>query len=165
MNSLISRKTQKQMSVSWFPAAKFVPLKGTPTWRLHTKPYKVCRVKRFSEYLAYELSYRPDSWRGYMYIYQTYLLSFPWFWTFCIDWLAFLFLMALQWKHRRSLGLHTWGKLKIDFHLRQSWKYTQTSNKLITSTQNILSLKHSARVVAFDAAQKTFWGLITTEPY
>ena len=58
MNSLISRKTQKQMSVSWFPAAKFVPLKGTPTWRLHTKPYKVCRVKRFSEYLAYELSHR-----------------------------------------------------------------------------------------------------------
>ena len=35
----------------------FVPLQGTPTWRLHT-------WVRFSEYLAYETSHRPDSWRG-----------------------------------------------------------------------------------------------------
>ena len=68
----------------------------------NTKPYKVW-VKRLSEYLAYELSHRPDFWRGfYMYIYQMDLLSFPRFWTFCIDWFAVLFLMAWQSKHRRS---------------------------------------------------------------
>ena len=42
-------------------------------------------VKRFFEFLAYELSHRPDSWRGFLYI---YLLSFPGFWTFCINWFA-----------------------------------------------------------------------------
>ena len=53
--------------------------------------------KTFFEYLAYQLSHWPDSWRGFLYI---YLLLFPRFWTFCIDWFAFLFLMAWQWKHR-----------------------------------------------------------------
>ena len=39
-------------------------------------PYKALwfRVKRFSEYLAYEILYRPDSWQGFLY---SYLLSFP----------------------------------------------------------------------------------------
>ena len=37
MNSPISGKTKKQMFLfCWFPAAIFVPLKGTQTWRLHT---------------------------------------------------------------------------------------------------------------------------------
>ena len=56
-------------------------------------PYKALEkwVKRFSEYLAYELPHRPDSWQGYFFI---YLLSFPRFRTFSIDWFAFLFLMA-----------------------------------------------------------------------
>ena len=43
----------------FFPAAIFVPLKTLQIW-----------VKRFSEYLAYELSDRPDSWRGFWYIYR-----------------------------------------------------------------------------------------------
>ena len=44
-------------------------------------------MKRFPEYLAYELSRRPDSWRGFLYI-NVILFHF---WTFCIDWFAFLF--------------------------------------------------------------------------
>ena len=52
-------------------------LKGTPTWRFHSKLYKF----GLNEYLAYELSHRPDSWRGFLYI---YLLLFPRFWTFRI---------------------------------------------------------------------------------
>ena len=106
------------------PAAIFVPLKGTLTGRLHTKPHKFgynvfpnilhmnyrtdlvlgqafCIflffyfpwVKRFSEYLTYELSHRPGSRPGFLYI---SLLLFPRFWTFCIDRLEFLFLMALK---------------------------------------------------------------------
>ena len=51
-------------------------------------PYKASKIwiKRFSEYLAYEISHRLDSWRGFLYI---CLLSFPRFWTFFIDWFAF----------------------------------------------------------------------------
>ena len=39
-------------------------------------PYKALLiwVKRFSEYLAYEILHRPDSWQDFLY---TYLLSFP----------------------------------------------------------------------------------------
>ena len=39
-------------------------------------PYKALKiwVKRFAEYLAYEIFHRPDSWQGFLYI---YLLSFP----------------------------------------------------------------------------------------
>ena len=57
----------------WFPAAIFVPrkhVKWTPTWRLHTKLYRL------------------DSWRVFLFI---HLLSFPRFWTFSIEWFAFLF--------------------------------------------------------------------------
>ena len=54
-------------------------------------------VKRFSEYLAYEISHEPDSCRSVLY---TLLLTFSKFWTFCIEWFAILFLMASQWKHR-----------------------------------------------------------------
>ena len=58
MNSRISGRAQKTLCFSFFPAAIFVPLKTLQIW-----------VKRFSEYLAYELSDRPDSWRGFWYIY------------------------------------------------------------------------------------------------
>ena len=49
----------------------------------------------FRIYRIYEISHRPDSWRGFLYI---CLLSFPRFWTFFIEWFAFLFLRAWQWK-------------------------------------------------------------------
>ena len=61
----------KNRCFCWFAAAIFVPLKGTQTWRLQTKLYKIC-VKRFSEYLAYEISHRPDSWRGLLHIYHLF---------------------------------------------------------------------------------------------
>ena len=38
-------------------------------------------VKPFSEYLAYEILLRPDSWQGFLYI---YLLPFPRLQTLCI---------------------------------------------------------------------------------
>ena len=56
-------------------------------------PYKALQIwlKRFSEYLAFQILYRPDSWQAFLYI---YLLSFPRLQTFCIKWFAILFFMA-----------------------------------------------------------------------
>ena len=65
----------------FFPAAIFVPLKGTPTWR------SINLGEYFSKDLAYEISHRPDSCRGFLYI---CLLLFPRFCTFCIEWFATL---------------------------------------------------------------------------
>ena len=41
----------------------------------------------------------PDSWLGLLYV-SSYIVSFPRFWTFCIEWFTFLVLMAWQWKQR-----------------------------------------------------------------
>ena len=67
MNSLISRKTQKQM---------FLLVSGGHISALQrdtnmVSPYKASEiwVKRFSEYLAYEISHRLDSWPGLLHIY------------------------------------------------------------------------------------------------
>ena len=68
-----------------------------PERDVNIQSFIIIWVKRFSEYLAYEISYRPGCWWGLLYI---YLLSFPRFWTFCIEWFAFLFFMASQWKQR-----------------------------------------------------------------
>ena len=52
MNSRSHRKTQKQMFLLVF-GGHFVPLKGTPTWRLHTKLYKFgCRHQNAVKYIA-----------------------------------------------------------------------------------------------------------------
>ena len=45
----------------------------------------------FLRYLAYEILHRPESWQCVLYI---HLLSFPRFYTFCIEWFAFIFLIA-----------------------------------------------------------------------
>ena len=89
MNSRKSRKTKKRMYLLASAGHICAPQSDTNM----ASPYKALEkwVKRFSEYLAYELPYRPDSWQGYFFI---YLLSFPRFRTFSIDWFAFLFLMA-----------------------------------------------------------------------
>ena len=77
----------------WFPAAIFVPSKR------HKHGVSIQSFinlgKTFSKYLAYEISHRLDSWRGLLHI---YLLLFPRFWTFCIEWFAILFLISWQWK-------------------------------------------------------------------
>ena len=91
MNSRKSRKTQKRM----YLLASGGPLLASGGPQRDTNmasPYKALEkwVKRFSEYFAYELPHRPDSWQGFLFI---YLLSFPRFRTFSIDWFAFLFLM------------------------------------------------------------------------
>ena len=89
MNSRVSRKTQKRMYL--LPSGGHIcapqrdanmasPDKALGKW-----------VKRFSEYLAYELPHRPDSRQGFLFI---YFLPFPRFRAFSIDWFAFLFLMA-----------------------------------------------------------------------
>ena len=44
----------------------------------------------------YGILHRPDSWWGFLYI----RLIFPRFWTFCIEWFAFLFSLAWHWKQR-----------------------------------------------------------------
>ena len=95
MNSRTSRKTQKQMYLLASGGHICAPQRDANM----ASPYKALEkwVKGFSEYLAYELPHRPDSWQGFLFI---YLLSFLRFRTFCIDWFAFLFLMAWQWKHR-----------------------------------------------------------------
>ena len=55
----ISRKTQKQV---------FLLVSGG----------HICAPESFSEYLAYEILHRPDSWQGvlYIYIYTLYFLCF-----------------------------------------------------------------------------------------
>ena len=68
IRSLVGKLKNKYFC--WFPAAILMSLKGTPTWRLHTKLYKF-------GYLAYEILHRPDFWQGFLFI---YLLSFPRFW-------------------------------------------------------------------------------------
>ena len=67
-----SRKTQKQMFLLVSGGHICAPQRDINI----ASPYKALSiwVKRFSEYLAYELRHRPDSWRGFLYI---YLLSFP----------------------------------------------------------------------------------------
>ena len=81
----------------WFPAAIFVPLKGTPTWRLFTKLYKF-------GYNAFpnisHMKYRTDPILGETFcISLVIFFSFPRFWTFCIDWFASsLLLMAVTMK-------------------------------------------------------------------
>ena len=89
MNSPKSRKTQKRMYLLASGGHICAPQRDTNM----ASPYKALEkwVKRFSEYFAYELPHRPDSWQGFLFI---YLLPFPTFRTFCIDWFAFLFLMA-----------------------------------------------------------------------
>ena len=42
---------------------------------------------------------RPDSKRGFLY---TYLFSFPWFWTLCIEWFAFQFYFL--WRDSENRG-------------------------------------------------------------
>ena len=81
----------------WFPAVIFVPLKGTPTWRLFTKLYKF-------GYNAFpnisHMKYRTDPILGEAFcISLVIFFSFPRFWTFCIDWFASsLLLMAVTMK-------------------------------------------------------------------
>ena len=60
--------------------AMLVPLRGTPTWRLHTSLQ--IWIDQFCKFLAYEKWHRPQSWRGSFLI---YLLSFTRFWAFDFD--------------------------------------------------------------------------------
>ena len=57
--------------------------------------------KTFSEYLAMESSHRPNSWRGFMFI---YLLLFPRFWTLCVDWFPFLIFDGVIVKTQNSIN-------------------------------------------------------------
>ena len=65
------------------------------------------------------MSHRPDSWRGLL---RIYLLLFPRFWTFCIEWFAILFLIAWQWKppiHKN--GDFKWRDFCNGAKLRWTW--------------------------------------------
>ena len=89
MNSRVSRTTQRQMYLLASGGHICAPQRDTNM----AAPYKALEkwVKRFSEYLAYKLPQRPDSWQGFLFI---YLLPFPRFRAFSINCFAFLFLMA-----------------------------------------------------------------------
>ena len=65
----------------WFPAAIFVPHKGTPTCRLR---FRISRIWNIAQtcFLAR--------------IFACLSSFIPRFWTFCIKWFAFLFLMTWQ---------------------------------------------------------------------
>ena len=93
----------------------FVPLQGTPTWRLHT-------WVRFSENLAYEISHRPDSWRGVLYI---HLLLFPSFGTSCINWFEIFVFEGVIVKTENT-------NLQLDKIARESrYVYTVRSTSLV----------------------------------
>ena len=67
------------------------------TWRLHSKLLNLGKTF-FRTSRAWNIAKtKSHSWRGFLYI---YILSFPRFWTFCIEWFAFLFLISWQWKRR-----------------------------------------------------------------
>ena len=89
-------KENSDVSVG-FQRPLFVPLKGTPTWRLFTKLYKF-------GYNAFQnishMKYRTDPILGGAFcISLVIFFSFPRFWTFCIDWFASsLLLMAVTMK-------------------------------------------------------------------
>ena len=53
-------------------------------------------TKKPKIYGIYGILHGPDSWWGFLYI----RLIFPRFWTFCIEWFAFLFSLAWHWKQR-----------------------------------------------------------------
>ena len=86
-------------------------------------PYKALKiwVKRFSEYLAYELLHRPDSWQGFLYIYlwSSFLATIEYrLWNRLIYWIHFvlsnqsqqgtegkrLLLMSCKFKDKRVFG-------------------------------------------------------------
>ena len=86
MNSRISKKTQRQMYLLVSGGHICDPQRGTNM----ASPYKALEkwVKRCSEYLAFELPHRPDSWQGFLFI---YLLSFPRFRLSVLSGLQFYF--------------------------------------------------------------------------
>ena len=82
-------KTQKQM---------FLLVSGShicaPQRDVNIQSFIIIWVKRFSEYLAYEISYRPGCWWGLLSSFISQILDFL-YWMVCI----FIF-MASQWKQR-----------------------------------------------------------------
>ena len=86
MNSRVCRKTQKQISRLASGGHICAPQRDTNM----ASPYKALEewVKRFSEYFAYELPHRPDSWQGFLFI---CLLSFPRFQLSVLSGLQFYF--------------------------------------------------------------------------
>ena len=87
-------KLDKQMFLLAILQPMFVPLKGTQTWRLYTKLYK------FGQNVFPNIShmkYRTDLILGKAFCIFIFF-SFPRFWTFCIEWFAFLFFTAWQCK-------------------------------------------------------------------
>ena len=91
-----------------FPAAIFAPFNATPTWRLHTKPYKFGK-NVFSN--ISHMDYWTDLVLGEAFVYLTSLISQI---LDSLYWLhgsvAFLFLMVWQWKHRKVISSGRGGR-------------------------------------------------------
>ena len=92
-------------------------------------PYKVLWiwVTHFPEYLAYEISHRPDSCQCFLFI---YILSFSRFWTFYIEWFAFLFSMAWRWKQRIVCNITQWMLSHV------TWKSSKLFQQHLTNIKN-----------------------------
>ena len=112
-----------------------------PQRDVNIQSFIIIWVKRFSEYLAYEISYRPGCWWGLLYI---YLLSFPRFWTFCIEWFAFLFFMASQWKQRMDYldVQHTITVPMINVVLNSCHIYLSRAQESLSKLSNAWNLRH-----------------------
>ena len=105
--------------------------------------------KTFSEYLACELSHRPNSWRGFMFI---YLLSFPRFWTLCVDWFPFLFFDGVIVKIQNSIN-------RVFFLYIVMYRYYYRVKKTRTKTKQ----KEKARLNVLGRElnnHTSIWGLL-----
>ena len=81
-------KTQRQMSIGFWPPY-LCPSQDTIKHDASIQNF-VNLAKTSQTWLLVRL-----------FVYHIYLLSFLRFWTFCIDWFPFLFLMAWQWNREK----------------------------------------------------------------
>ena len=86
----------------------------------------MCAPESFSEYLAYEILHRPDSWQGflYIYIYIFFIFHFPDSRLSVLKGFLFLFLMAWQWKPPIVSCLKWSTYFNILIHSAGIWKVT-----------------------------------------
>ena len=90
MSSSIGRETQR--CFLWFPLAIYVPLKGTPTWRLRTKLYKFGQnVFPTTSHIKYRTNL----------ILADLSKAFPRFWTFLIEWFVIFYRATVKTGNRR----------------------------------------------------------------
>ena len=91
-------------------------------------PYKGLQIwaQNVSKYLAYKKLHWPESWQRSLCI---YLLSYPSFWIYSIEWFWFLCLMTWQWKPAKNL------KYQICMH----WKSLPNLAKILVQKSDFIA--------------------------